>query len=128
MRCVISGSFRKYYKDICEAIVDFEKAGVEVLSPKRSKITNPGEEFAILETDASKDMKTLEMNHLEAIHKADFLYVCDPAGYIGASALLEIGFALACKKKLCFLEQPKDAVIGSFADLIGAPETIISNI
>lgn len=128
MRCVISGSFRKYYKDICEAIIGFEKAGVEVLSPKKSKITNPGEEFAILESDTSKDMKTLEINHMEAIRKADFLYVCNPAGYIGASALLEIGFALACKKKLGFLEQPKDPIIGCFADFVGSPETIISNI
>jgi hypothetical protein len=124
MRCVISGSFRKYYENIYQTIDVFEKLGIKVLSPKKSKIINPGENFAILETDSSKDIKTLELNHLEAIRKADFLYVCNPSGYMGTSTLVEIGFAIGCKKNLYFLEQPQDPVIASFANYIGSPNNI----
>ena len=48
---VISGSFRKHYKEICVMIRNFESQGIQVLSPRHSVVINPGEDFVLLETD-----------------------------------------------------------------------------
>lgn len=45
---VISGSFRRYFDGISETVKAFEALGIDVLSPKASKLINPGEEFAVL--------------------------------------------------------------------------------
>jgi ubiquitin C-terminal hydrolase len=57
---VISGSFRRYFDGISETVRVFEALGIDVLSPKASKVVNPGEEFAVLVTDDTDDPKTLE--------------------------------------------------------------------
>ena len=125
MKCVISGSFRKHYDDIRRTISDFEELGVEVLSPMKSSIINPNEAFTILETDTSNDPKKLEEDHLNAIRQCDFLYICDIGGYIGASTLLEIGFAIAVGKKIYCIEQPKESIISILITGVGSPKKIV---
>jgi len=76
MKAAISGSFRKFYKEICAAYDIFEQNGITVLSPKKSRIINPDDEFVILETDPKGiKMKQLENKHLGAIADSDFLYL-----------------------------------------------------
>lgn len=48
---VVSGSFRKHMEKIGEAIENFEKAGIKVLSPTTKEILDPNEEFVLLATD-----------------------------------------------------------------------------
>jgi len=122
MKCVISGSFRKHYDDICRVISEFEKLSVEVLSPKKSAIVNTNETFAILETDKSNDSKELEEDHLNAIRQCDFLYICDIGGYIGTSTLLEIGFAIGAAKAVYCIEQPKEPIIRILITGIASPK------
>jgi len=69
MKCVISGSFRKFYAQVVELINEFDQLGIEVLSPAKSEIANPGEEFVILKSDDIKSVKDLEQKHLDAIQK-----------------------------------------------------------
>lgn len=114
MKCVVSGSFRKFYDGITKTVEEFERCGVKVLSPKVSRIINGGGEFAILESDTTKDIRLLEKNHLAAIKEADFLYVYNPEGYIGTSATMEIGWALALNKPVFSLQKPSDLVLAEF--------------
>ncbi len=125
MKCVISGSFRKHYDDICRTISDFERLGVEVLSPKKSSVVDSNEAFVILETDKSSDPKKLEEDHLNAIRQCDFLYVCNPDGYIGASTLLEIGFAIGVDKEIYCIKQPKELIIDVLIAGVASPKEII---
>src|SRR3989344_5711175 len=92
---VISGSFRRYFDGISETVGTFESLGIDILSPKASKVINPGEEFAVLETDDTSDPRTLEQRHLDAITAADALYLYNPEGYIGDSSKMELGWAIA---------------------------------
>jgi len=117
MKCVISGSFRKFYNEIVATAEIFQKQGVEVLSPKISVIRNAGGEFVLLESDATDDIKTLEQAHLDAIKNADFLYLYNPGGYVGVSASLEIGWAIANNKKVFSLEKPADQILGEFVQV-----------
>lgn len=121
---VISGSFRKHFSGIQEKIGEFEAAGIDVLSPKKAGVKNPGEEFAILETDDTNDPKTFETRHLDAIEAADALYLYNPDGYIGASAALELGYALALGKPIFSKEPGEDFTLKLFSGIVANPGEI----
>lgn len=54
MKCVIGGSYRKYYDRIRDEVVPvFHGAGIDVLIPPVSKIANPGKDFPLFDADAS---------------------------------------------------------------------------
>ena len=74
------------------------------------------EDFVILKSDDIKSVKDLEQKHLDAIQKADFLYVCDPGGYIGRSVSMEIGYAHALGRPIYALEKPEDAMLAEFVE------------
>ncbi len=102
----------------------FESLGVDVLSPKISTIINPGEEFAILETDDTDDPKVLEQRHLDAIAAADALYLYDPDGYVGASSAMELGWAMALGKPVFCKEPVADGTLAFFCGTVATPEQV----
>lgn len=61
----------------------------------------------------------LERHHLNSISKSDALIVCDPECYVGASTLLEIGFANAIDKRIIFVEKPKEFILNTLPMEIG---------
>ena len=121
---VISGSFRRYFDGISETVKLFESLGVDALSPKASKVVNPGEEFAVLETDDTGDPRTLEQRHLDAIAAADALYLYDPEGYIGDSSKMELGWAIALGKPVFCKELVADSTLKFFCGTVATPEQV----
>jgi NTP pyrophosphatase (non-canonical NTP hydrolase) len=111
---VVSGSFRKFYAQIIKKIQEFEREGFIVLSPKVSKIVNPSEEFVLLESDNTTDIKALELEHLRAILNANALFLFNPDGYLGNSAIMETGYAIASKKPVFCLKEPNENVLRKF--------------
>ena len=61
----------------------------------------------------------LERHHLDSIQKSDALIVCDPEGYVGASALIEIGYANALGKRIIFTEKPQEFMLNTLPHEIG---------
>ncbi len=110
-KVTISGSFRKHLDYILSYRDKLENAGAEVLSPRFSKVENPGEEFVTFEGEEGKSPLELERFHLNAIEAADVLLVCDPNGYVGDSAMLEIGYANAVGKRVVFTEVPEEFML-----------------
>ena len=121
---VISGSFRRHFDGISEAVRTFESLGIDVLSPKASKVVNPGDEFAILETDDTSDPRTLEQRHLDAITNADVLYLYDPDGYIGDSSKMELGWAIALGKPVFCKKLVEDSTLKLFCGKVATPEQV----
>jgi len=121
---VVSSSFRKHFEGISRVVKEFEKVDIQVLSPKPSKIINPKHEFVILETDDTDDPKTLEQRRLDAIEKADALYIYNLDGYIGASATLELGWAIALGKPIYSKEESKDFTLKLFSGKVATPSEI----
>ena len=111
---VISGSFRKYYQEIKGVIDQFENLGINVLSPKKSMIINPDDEFALLESDETDDIFNIENKHLSAIKKADFLYIVNPNGYIGLTVAFEMGWAYANNCSIYCMHKPNDILLKEF--------------
>jgi hypothetical protein len=88
----ILGSFRQYYPQVINAIIEFEKNGIVVKSPIVSKIINPGAPFVRFESDSAhlSDYDIQEIT-FDKIFASDFIYVVAPAGYIGRTTCYELG-------------------------------------
>ncbi len=126
MKCAISGSFKKYYEEICWAYDIFEQNGMMVLSPKKATIINPGEEFALLSTDSAKlTIKQLEDRHLAAIADSDFLYIVNPNGYVGNSVKFEMGYAHGHNKPIYSLDQIEDVTLQKYLSKICLPKCLV---
>lgn len=99
-KMVVCGSFRKFYGEIVEFINLLERLGFTVLSPAKSKIINPWDDYVILEADRHcESVFEIQNKHLEAIKEADFICIYDdPKGYLGETTAFEIGFALGLQK------------------------------
>lgn len=108
----IIGSFQKYYDDILSIIILFKQAGLHVLSPKESFVSDRIKDFVIFESDR-KDYNPAEiqMITLEKILKADAVYVYNPNGYVGKTTCYEIGFCFSKNKPIYFYSYPDDLPI-----------------
>jgi len=122
MKTTISGSFRKHLKEITQVIEEFEKYEVKVLSPAHTSPKNPGDEFVLFDGETTEDPKELEELHLKGIKNSDFLYVVNPGGYIGNSATMEIGYALALNIPIYALEEPEEFILKLFVKKLSPKE------
>lgn len=109
----ISGSFRKHLDRILEIKRRLEKTGTKVLSPRFTEPKNPGERFVVFAGEEGLSPLELERHHLRSISESDALIVCDPDGYVGASALVEIGFAHSLGKRIVFVEKPEEFMLNT---------------
>ena len=115
----ISGSFRKHLDYILKVKDRLEAKGTKVLSPRFTEPENPGEEFVVFTGEEGLSPLELERHHLKSISGSDALIVCDPEGYVGASALLEIGFANAVGKRIIFMEKPEEFMLNTLPAEVG---------
>lgn len=109
----LSGSFRKHLDYILKVRKVLVDNGVEVLSPRFTEPKNPGEEFVVFSGEEGMAPLELERHHLHSIEQCDALIVCDPEGYVGASALIEIGYAQALGKRIIFAEKPEEFMLNT---------------
>ena len=115
----ISGSFRKHLDYILRLKKELENNGVHILSPRFEEPKNPGEEFVIFTGEENLSPLELERYHLDSIENSDALIVCDPNGYVGASALLEIGYAHSLGKRIIFTEKPEEFILNQLPHEVG---------
>lgn len=124
----IIGSFRKQMDAIAHAKDVFEKNGFKVLAPKTTTITGSNEiAFVLLETDKDESPRILEKNYLKALLASDAVFVCNTNGYIGASAMFELGYLISKGQEVFFLEEPLEPLISSlihYKYMIGTPEKV----
>lgn len=115
----ISGSFRKHLEYILKVRKQLIDKNVEVLSPRFTEPENPGEEFVVFTGEAGLTPLELERHHLDSIDKSDALIVCNPQGYVGASSLIEIGYAQSINKEIIFTEKPEEFMLNTLPAEIG---------
>ncbi|PIS23299.1 hypothetical protein COT49_00415 [candidate division WWE3 bacterium CG08_land_8_20_14_0_20_40_13] len=115
----ISGSFRKHLPYILEARKKLVEGKVQVLSSRFTEPKNPGEEFVVFTGEENATPLELERHHLDSINRSDALIVCDPEGYVGASALIEIGYAQSIGKRIIFTEKPEEFMLNTLPREVG---------
>lgn len=127
-RCVVHGSFRKHFKEIQKVCEMFSQNGIEVLAPSISEIVAFENEFAILESDDSRDPRMIELlylRHLRRLGEGGFSYFVDPEGYIGKSASYELGIAQATNVRCFFSNKPLDLPVFFSKNSIMSPENLV---
>jgi hypothetical protein len=91
----VSGSFRRHLSAVQRAVGELREHGVVVLSPADPRAAGSFGDFLFVRSDARRSIKGVQNRHLEAIGRSDYLWLVCPDGYVGQSAAMEVGFAVA---------------------------------
>ena len=102
------GSLRKQIEFISESASRLEKSGYEILAPKLSNVKTDENGFIIFEDDVSDNPIMIESDFIEKCLKSESIVVCDKDGYIGNTVMFEIGYLLAKKKNIEFIQVPSE--------------------
>lgn len=127
LEIVISGSYRKQFESIREAYQQFRDLGCTVLSPSSVDIVNEHDGFVYMQGEETQTPEKIEDRHLNAIERADFVWLHAPEGYVGPMAAWEIGFAHAAGVPVYAKEPPKETRFRPFVRVVDAPATVVES-
>jgi len=108
---VLAGSYRKHWSYISSIKQDLLRSGVKVLSPRFKSLKDPGVDFVRFEGEENMSPIGLGRYHLDMIDNSDALIICDKGGYVGASTLMETGYAHGVGKRIIFTEKPEEYML-----------------
>lgn len=110
------GSLRKQIESIKEKILQLEESGYEILAPKLSNVKTDENGFIIFEDDVSDNPIIIESDFIENCLKSESVVVCDKDGYVGNTVMFEIGYLLAKKKNIKFIQKPSEIWLADVVD------------
>jgi len=125
---VLSGSYRKDFESLKATYEELRDLGCQVLSPSNVTAVRETDGFVFMKGEERELPDAIEARHLEAIQKANFVWLHAPQGYVGPTASLEIGFARAVGVPVFAREQVKDPVIHSFVEVLTSPAVAVDAI
>ena len=125
---VLSGSYRKDFENLKATYEALRDLGCIVLSPSNVTPVRETDGFVYMKGEETQAPEAIEARHLDAIQKANFVWLHAPDGYVGPTASLEIGFARAIGVPVFAKEGIKDPVIHSLVELAPAPAAAIEAI
>lgn len=102
------GSLRKQLETIKATAQQFEEKGYKILAPKISNIKNVENGFIIFEDDLSNNPIAIEADFIEKCLKAEEIIVCNKGGYAGNTVMFEIGYLIAKKRNIKFIQNPNE--------------------
>jgi hypothetical protein len=71
-------------------------------------------DFLFVASDRVRSIRLVQDRHLESILAADFVWLVAPDGYVGQSASIEIGFAMANDVPVFCLDRPSDLTLRQY--------------
>lgn len=110
------GSLRKQLISIKEKALQLEENGYKILAPKLSNIKTNENGFIIFEDDVSDNPIIIESDFIEKCLKSESIIVCNKGGYVGNTVMFEIGYLLAKKKNIEFIEDPNESWLKDVVD------------
>jgi hypothetical protein len=126
LKTTIIGSYKRSWDDIQQARRIFLRAGLDVLRPVSDVIIdNEGGDWVRVEGDPP-EAHLMRERQLEAIRNSDFVYVVNPAGFIGTAGSVECGYALALQIPIYYSSPPFDpaAAPGTVARALGVLQSL----
>jgi hypothetical protein len=114
VRATVSGSFTRHLPEIQKAVAQLKQHGARVLSPERPTIVGAMDGFVFVESDRHRSVRLVQDRHLASIANSDFLWLETPDGYVGASAALEVGFAIASSIPVFSTSLPNDLTMRQY--------------
>lgn len=118
LKATVSGSFRKHMTAVYDAVAELTERGVQVLSPADPRVVDQIGEFVFVASDRVRSIKVVEDRHLECILASDFLWLVAPDGYVGQSASMELGYAIARGIPVFSKDVPSDGTLQKYVQTV----------
>jgi NTP pyrophosphatase (non-canonical NTP hydrolase) len=118
---VICGSFRRDPRSLAAAVRDLQGSGCLVLSPQDTEFVREVDGFVLSRSDVGRTPSEIEWSHLRAMEAADFVWLHAPAGYVGSSAAMELGYARASGLRVFAAEAPTDITLRDGVRVVSEP-------
>jgi NTP pyrophosphatase (non-canonical NTP hydrolase) len=125
-RAVLCGSFRRGIVDLRAAFDELRDAGCLVLSPASIDFVDEVEGFVLTERELGQKPAGIEAKHIDALRRADFVWLHLPEGYVGPSAALELGVAHSLDIPVFASSRPNDATIATFVRVVAGPADAVA--
>lgn len=114
LTATVSGSFRRHLDDIGRAVSELRDFGVRVLSPADPRVVDRSGEFLFVASDRIRSVRLVEDRHLQSIRASSFLWLVCPDGYVGQSASMEMGYAVANSIPIFSTSKPFDLTLRQY--------------
>lgn len=124
LRVVLCGSFRRQPQRL-SAVFDDLLTHHEVISPIDVHFVNPDDEFVRLAHELEESATKIEQRHLDALVEADFVWLYAPDGYIGPSAMFELGHAKALGIPIFSDATPAEEVYKPWVTVVASPADVV---
>jgi hypothetical protein len=118
IKATVSGSFTRHLAEIQRSVAELKARGVRVLSPEQPTIVDALDGFLFVASDRHRSVKLVQDRHLASIANSDFLWLENPDGYVGQSAALELGFALASGIPVFSNSLPNDLTMRQYVTVV----------
>lgn len=128
LAATVSGSFHRHMLAIQEAVHELVDAGVQVLSPADPRVVDQVGEFLFVASDRIRAVKLVEDRHLESVRASDFLWLVAPDGYVGQSASLELGYAIAAEIPIFSNNKPSDLTLREYVRRVDGIQRAIQEV
>lgn len=123
------GSF-KFYRQMQSLAGRLKKTGFTVIVPQPSHVRYGHMPQLLKDKYDEKILTRWEgegaLSHLENIRKSDFIYIFNKNAYLGPAVTVEIGYALALKKKIFSYSKIKDITVINFVEKVLPPGKLIN--
>jgi hypothetical protein len=103
---------------VYEAVSALSELGVNVLSPADPRVVDQIGEFVFVASDRVRSIKMVQDRHLECLKSSDFLWVVAPDGYVGQSASMELGYAVAHDVPVFSDTAPADGTLTKYVTVV----------
>lgn len=114
LTATVSGSFHRFMPEVERAVHELAARGVRVLSPAYPKVVDHIGEFLFVASDRVRSIRLVQDRHLDSIEASDFLWLVCPGGYVGQSASMELGFAVANDVPVFSTDLPSDLTLRQY--------------
>jgi hypothetical protein len=121
----VSGSFHRFMTEIEHAVGSLSQMGVRVVSPADPRVVDAVGEFLFVASDSVRSIRMVQDRHLDSIAATDFLWLVCPDGYVGQSAAMEIGFAVAANVPIYSTSSPSDLTLRHYVRKVESMRTVV---
>jgi NTP pyrophosphatase (non-canonical NTP hydrolase) len=118
------GSFRREPEVLRETFSELVEH-FEVLSPLGLDFVDPTADFVRLPHESRNTRTEIEQSHLDALVEADFVWLHAPEGYVGPSAMFELGHAKALGIPIFSDHAPDDETFAAWVTVVGSPREVV---
>jgi hypothetical protein len=119
----VSGSFHDGMPEVQRAVAELSDLGVSVLSPSDPRVVDRFGDFLFVASDRLRSIRLVQQRHLAAIAASNFLWLVAPAGYVGTSAAMEIGYAVALTIPVYTDTAPNDLTLRQYVRVLPSLRT-----